>query len=190
MIDQESDRERQERILDAVLKVVGIAVAIGIAIGIGTWVMVKTLGLDDASTSSVGSAPVTPIKPLPTKAIPQTDDEPTDEPSGGPTDYPTSIVTPSPGNGDLFLSASPVFVDAMERINLTGQWPGKDNVSLLVQRLENGEWVDFGVQVNVQVGTFETYVMTGREGDNKFRLYDPESGTASNEVTVTVGSGG
>ena len=94
----------------------------------------------------------------------------------------------TPGAGDLFLNASPVFVKSMERINLTGQWPGHDNVSLLVQRLEDGEWVDFGVQVQVRVGTFETYVMTGREGDNKFRLLDPESGTTSNEVTVTIGS--
>jgi hypothetical protein len=184
--DRESDRERQERIVKAVLKVVGVAVAIGIAIGIGTWVMVKSLGLDTTDTSTVGPAPVTPIKPLPTKAIPQPQDtaSPTDE----PTDIPTDIVTPGAGTGDLFLSASPVFVKSMERINLTGQWPGKDNVSLMVQRFEDGAWVDFGVQVNVQVGTFETYVMTGREGDNKFRIYDPETNTASNEVTVTVGS--
>jgi len=184
--DRESDRERQERILNAVLKVVGVAVVIGLAIGLGTWVMVKSLGLNTTDTSTVGPAPVTPIQPLPTKAIPLPGN--TSSPTDTPTDYPTNIVTPSPGNGDLFLSASPVFVKSMERINLTGQWPGKDNVSLLVQRYENGEWVDFGVQVTVQIGTFETYVMTGREGDNKFRIYDPESNTASNEVTVTVGS--
>jgi hypothetical protein len=38
------------------------------------------------------------------------------------------------------------------------------------------------------VGTFETYVMTGREGDQKFRVFDPGAQVASNEVTVTVGS--
>ncbi|MFL6154851.1 MAG: hypothetical protein ACJ72D_02085 [Marmoricola sp.] len=185
MTDEESARERQERIVNAVVKVVGIAVAIGLAIGLGTWVMVKSLGLNSADTSSIGPA-VTPVEPLPTKALPQPQD--TGSATGDPTDYPTEIVTPSAGSGDLFLSATPVLVNPMERINLTGQWPGKDNVSLLVQRYENGEWVDFGVQVTVQVGTFETYVMTGREGDNKFRLLDPESGTASNDVTVTVGS--
>jgi hypothetical protein len=183
--DREPDREGRERVLDAVLKVVGVAVAIGIVIGIGTWAMVKTLGLDDASSSTVGPAPATPIQPLPTKALPQPG--PGSGATGEPTDIPTNIVTPSPASGDLFLSASPVFVSSMERINLTGQWPGKDNVSLMIQRYENGEWVDFGVQVTVQVGTFETYVMTGREGDNKFRVFDPETSTASNEVTVTVG---
>jgi hypothetical protein len=181
---REPDRERQERIVAAVLKVLGVAVAIGIAIGIGTWVMVKALGLDDTAISSIGPAPVEPVKPLPTKALPQPHD------SATPDDEPSDPVIPtiSPGAEELFLNASPVFVNAMERINLTGQWPGHDNVSLLVQRFEDGEWVDFGVQVQVRVGTFETYVMTGREGENKFRVFDPETNSASNEVKVTIGS--
>jgi hypothetical protein len=89
-------------------------------------------------------------------------------------------------SGDLYLTATPVFVDPMERINLTGQWPGHDNESLLVQRLEGSTWSDFGVHVTVNVGTFATYVMTGRPGDQKFRVFDPTSKTASNEVTVTI----
>ena len=88
----------------------------------------------------------------------------------------------------LYLTASPVMVQPMERINLTGQWPGQDNASLVVQRFENGAWSDFGVQVRVNVGTFSTYVMTGRTGDQRFRVFDPATQTASNEVTVTVGS--
>jgi hypothetical protein len=188
-MEELTDRDRQERIIAAVIKVVGVAVAIGIAIGIGTWVMVKSLGLDDNTPSAIGPAPVEPINPLPTKALPQKPDS-SSTPDTEPSDYPTDLVTPtiSPGNGDLFVNASPVFVDPMERINLTGQWPGHDAVGLLVQRFEDGEWVDFGVQVQVRVGTFETYVMTGREGDNKFRVLDPETGTSSNEVVVTVGS--
>jgi hypothetical protein len=42
------------------------------------------------------------------------------------------------------------------------------------------------VHVTVNVGTFATYVMTGRPGDQKFRVFDPTSKTASNEVTVTI----
>ena len=187
MSEQEPDHDRRERVVSAVVKVVVVAVAIGIAIGIGTWVMVKSLGLDDATTSAVGPAPVTPIKPLPTKALPVQQGS-TSTPTDQPTDYPTEIVSPSAGSGALFLSAAPVVVNAMERINLTGQWPGRDNVALLVQRFENGEWVDFGVQVNVNVGTFATYVMTGREGENKFRVFDPNSNTTSNEVVVQVAS--
>ena len=182
--EPDQDQDRTERVVSAVVKVVVVAVAIGIAIGIGTWVMVKALGLDDATTSA-GPAPVTPVQPLPTRALP-VQQTPTTTPTDVPTDYPTEIVSPSAGA--LFLSAAPVVVNAMERINLTGQWPGRDNVALLVQRFENGEWVDFGVQVNVNVGTFATYVMTGREGENKFRVFDPNSNTTSNEVVVQVAS--
>ena len=186
----EDEDQRREEIL-AVLRKFGIAVVgIAVLIFVGSKVFVNFFDLSTNDTGPTYSNGTPEPTELPTVAITPTKSPAggaTDEPTDVPTDYPTNIVTPSPGNGDLFLSASPVFVNAMERINLTGQWPGKDNVSLLVQRFENGEWVDFGVQVNIQVGTFETYVMTGREGDNKFRVYDPETGTASNEVTVTIG---
>lgn len=189
MSDYEPE-DRQQQILSAVLKVVGVALAIGLVIGLGTWILVKGLGLDDADTSG-GPIQVDPVTPsaLPTTALTPTDsptDGATDEPTDGFTDEPSEDPTPTFGSEGLLLSASPVFVGAMERINLTGQWAGRDNVSLLVQRFEDGEWVDFGVQVQVEVGTFDTYVLTGREGRNEFRVIDPDTGTTSNKVTVTV----
>lgn len=165
------------------LKILTVAVAVGLVIGGGAWLMVKTLGLDSADSSSLGPAPVEPITPLPTTAlpVPTESDLPSSDNSGLVTD------PSSPGTGDLYLSASPVLVKAMERINLTGQWPGHDNEGLLVQRFEDGKWTNFGVQARVNVGTFETYVMTGHTGDNRFRMFDPQTDTASNEVTVTIG---
>jgi hypothetical protein len=185
--EREPDQDRQQQILAAVLKVVGIALAVGLAIGLGTWVLVKALGLDSADTggNSIQVDPIASPSALPTTALPQP--TPTGELTEESTETDEPTITPSPGEEALFLNASPVFVDPMQRINLTGQWPGRDNVSLLVQRFEDGDWVDFGVQVQVRVGTFETYVMTSHEGDNKFRVYDPETDTASNEVTVTIG---
>jgi len=174
-----TDRERQERVIAAVVKILGVALAVGLTIGLGTWVLVKSLGLDSTEVVSSGPGRVEPRQALPTTALPQ--------PSGSsePEPEPEPIITPG-ADGDLILNASPLFVGAMERINLTGQWPGQDAVSLLVQRFEDGAWVDFGVQVQVRIGGFATYVMTGREGDNMFRVYDPNTGTASNEVTVTI----
>ena len=177
------DEDTRPELASVVLKVLGVAIVVGLVIGIGAWVLVKAIGLDSPDTAS-GPSRIQPITPLPTTALPVPSDS--SSPSSGNSDLPT--ITPSPGSGDLFLSAAPVIVDPMERINLTGQWPGHDNEGLLVQRFEGGKWADFGVQVRVNVGTFETYVMTGREGDQRFRVYDPESRTASNEVTVTVGS--
>ena len=177
------DEDARPELASVVLKVLGVAIVVGLVIGIGAWVLVKAIGLDSPDTAN-DPGRVQPITPLPTTALPVPSDS--DSASSGTSDLPT--ITPAPGSGDLFLSAAPVIVDPMERINLTGQWPGHDNEGLLVQRLEGGKWADFGVQVRVNVGTFETYVMTGRSGDQRFRVYDPESKTASNEVTVTVGS--
>jgi hypothetical protein len=175
-------RERQQEVTAVVLKIVGVAIAVGLVIGIGAWVLVKAIGLDSADSAGPGVAQVGPRTPLPSSALPV--------PSGSdlPTPDNTGLVTPGESvSGDLYLSASPVMVKPSERINLTGRWPGHDNESLLVQRFENGQWADFGVQVGVHVGTFSTYVLTSRTGDQKFRVFDPETETASNEVTVTIG---
>jgi hypothetical protein len=175
----EERRVRQQEIAAVVLKIVGVAISIGLVIGIGAWLVVKGLGLDAGSSNDTPGA-AQPLAPLPSTALPVPSDLPTATASPGDT-------TASPSGG-LLLSASPLLVKPMERINLTGQWPGHDNQSLLVQRYEGGQWSNFGVQVQVDVGTFATYVMTGRPGDQTFRVFDPTTQTASNEVTVTVGS--
>lgn len=179
-----TDQDRQERIVAAALKILGVALAVGLAIGLGTWVLVSALDLDTTETISSGPGPVEPRPQLPSSALPDPEDQ-----GGAPAPEPSPTLTntvPDGAEDGLYLNASPVFVGPMERVNLTGQWPGQDAVSLLVQRFEDGEWVDFGVQVQVRIGTFATYVMTGREGDNKFRVYDPNSDVSSNEVTVTI----
>jgi hypothetical protein len=176
------DDERRQELTTVILKILGVAVAVGLVIGIGAWAMVRTLGLDSADVSTALPGQSEPVTPLPTTALPV----PTE--SALPTPDNTGLVTRTGApSGDLYLTATPVFVDPMERINLTGQWPGHDNESLLVQRFENGDWRDFGVQARVNVGTFETYVMTGHTGDQRFRVFDPTTKTASNDVTITVG---
>lgn len=179
----DEDQDRRQQLTTVVLKLLGVAVSVGLIIGIGAWLLVKALGLESGDVSSTtGPNAVEKITPLPTTALPV----PTA--SNLPTPDNTGLVTTpaSPTNGDLYLSASPVIVRPMERINLTGQWPGHDNESVMVQRFEGGKWADFGVQARVNVGTFETYVMTGHSGEQKFRVVDPQTGVESNEVTVTV----
>lgn len=182
---EEDDRpDPRQQLTAVVVKLLLVAVSIGLVIGGGAWVMVKALGLDSTETTTIGPGPVDPITPLPTTAIPQPSES--GSPSGDATDLPTFPTAPN--TGGLYLSASPVFVKPMERINLTGQWPGHDNESVLVQRFEGGKWSDFGVQARVNLGTFETYVMTGHTGTQKFRVFDPGTQTQSNEVEVTVQS--
>jgi hypothetical protein len=85
----------------------------------------------------------------------------------------------------ISLSASPVEVNRMERIYLTGTYPGGEGASLQVQRMQ-GSWTDFPTSTSVSGGTFSTYVMTGQPGPNKFRVVDSASGKKSNPVTVRV----
>lgn len=177
---EEADRQRE--VSAVLLKIVGVAVAIGLVIGIGAWVMVKAIGLDAPDDAVLGTNQVEPVAPLPSTALPVPSESPL------PGDDASGVVTepPAPGSEELYLTASPVFVKPGERINLTGRWPGHDNESILVQRFEDGRWEDFGVQARVNVGTYGTYVLTNRTGDQRFRMYDPNTETASNEVTVTI----
>lgn len=101
---------------------------------------------------------------------------PKPEPKPKPRKPPRSVVS---------LSASPLEVSQMERIYLTGTYPGGEGASLQVQRLE-GSWRDFPTSTSVSGGTFSTYVMTGQSGVNKFRVVDAATGKKSNIVTVTV----
>jgi len=180
-METEDERERRQEVASVLVKLVGVVVAIGLVIGVGAWLMVKALDLDEPEATGLGPGPVQPVTPLPTTALPVPTESGTETP-----DDPGLTRTSAP-TGDLYLNATPVIVGPMERINLTGRWPGHDNEGLLVQRLEGGQWTDFaGVQARVNVGTFDTYVMTGRPGDHKFRVFDPGTKTASNEVTITV----
>jgi len=182
---QDDERDPRQEVSAVILKILGVALAIGLVIGGGAWILVKSLGLDSAETTGTTIGGDGPASPLPTTALPvPSESGPASPDSTGPVTEPPVV----PNTGGLYLSASPVIVRPMERINLTGQWPGHDNEGLLVQRFEGGKWADFGVHVNVNLGTFDTYVMTGHTGDQKFRVFDPGSDTASNEVTVTVQS--
>lgn len=182
-IDVEDD-DRGDQVRSVLLKVFALVIGIALLVGIGSWAVVHALGLNDTQLANTGPGQVQPITPLPTTALPQPTNGPSFDPSpdGLVTGDPTALPT-----GDLVLSVSPVFVKPGERINLTGQWAGRDAMGLMVQRLEGGQWADFGVQAQVKIGTFETYVITSRTGDQVFRVFDPQSKTASNEVKVTVG---
>lgn len=178
------DEERQQEVNSVLLKAGAVIAGIALVIGLGTLILVKGLGLDDTDSgmrTTVSTAEnVEPGSPLPTTALAV----PTPEGEASPDDAPSS---PSDTvNGGLKLNISPVFASSMEKIYLTGRYPDHDNVTLQVQRKENGAWVNFGVDAQVRAGGYETYVITSRNGDNQFRMFDPSSNQGSNVVTVTI----
>ncbi len=178
--DEPSAAQRSAQVRSALFKALGVVVVMGLVIALGTTLMVRSLGLDANEAGPVGSAPTGPAQTLPTTALPVPEES-------TPTEEPTGLISPSDApTGDLQLSITPVLARPMERVNLTGTYAGQDNVSLQVQRFESGAWSDFGVQANVRVGTFETYVMTGRAGENRFRVFDPQADKGSNVVLVTI----
>lgn len=183
--DDYAEDERPDQVRSALLKALAVVASIGVLIALGTTVMVQALGLDDAESPGPVGAPGTatgPPAPLPTTALPVPGQS-----ESTPTEQPTDLVSPSaPKSGVIQLSGSPVLARPMERVNLTGSYPGHDNVGLSVQRWEAGGWSDFGVSTTVRAGTFQTYVMTGRPGENRFRMYDREADNGSNPVVITV----
>jgi hypothetical protein len=178
--------ERSDQVRNALLKALAAVVVIGVVIALGTTIVVRTLGLDESdSPGPVGAAPSEPVQPLPTTAIPVPGEE---SEEAEPTEEPSDEASPDAGKkGDLQLDVSPVVARPMERVNLTGTYKGADNLELQVQRFEDGDWRDFGVTASVRVGTFETYVMTGRPGEQRFRMFDPQAKQGSNVVMVTIG---
>jgi len=177
--DEQSEEARSAQIRGALLKALAVVVVIGVFIALGTTIVVRALGLNDGdSRAPVGAASSAPEKPLPTKAIPQPGEKTakSDEEQASKSDKTNRIQ----------LAISPALARPMERVNLTGTYKGADNVGLQVQRLEDGSWQNFGVDATVHVGTYETYIMTGRPGEQRFRMYDPQRREGSNVVLVTI----
>jgi hypothetical protein len=181
MNDDLTDEERSAQVRNALLQALAVVVVIGVLIAIGTTIMVRALDLNDDGTANPIGSPE-PANPLPTTALPNPD-----EPSSSPSDQPSKKADEHGRTGRIDLDISPINAKPMERVNLTGTYKGADNVQLEVQRFEDGRWSNFGVQASVNVGTFATYVMTGRQGENRFRVFDPKADEGSNVIMVTIG---
>jgi hypothetical protein len=181
MDDDENDDQGSEQVSSVLLKGLVVIVLIGVVIALGTTIVVRALGLNEGGSSGpVGSDSSETTKPLPTTALPVPGDKESE-------DQPEDQIPPKAGKkGRIQLSVSPVMARPNERVNLTGTYRKADNVALQVQRFEDGNWRDFGVTATVRVGTYETYVMTGQAGEQRFRMFDPATKRGSNVVLVTI----
>lgn len=184
MDDNEPEQDRSAQVRSALLKAAAVIIGIAAVIALGTTLLVRGLGLsDETDTGTPAVGKPTPVQPLPTTALPLPEKSrppsPTESVSESPSESPSA-------NGKPQLAATPVIARSMERVTLSGTYPGRDAMSLQVQRFEEGRWVDFPVSAKVRVGTFDTYLMTGRAGENRFRVFDTVDKVASNPVTVTI----
>ncbi|SDK31095.1 hypothetical protein SAMN05428985_103522 [Nocardioides sp. YR527] len=190
----------QHPIAAGVTALVAAAVGVGLIIGIGMFVGANIMGLgggaaDDQATDPDAGASLYAPSPKPTKtangpAI-TLDASPTSAPekqaaSTSPT--PSKTVEEKPAKKEITLQAGIVAATPMERIDLTGIYPGGEGAILRLERNDGQGWGEFGIpDVRVTGEQFSTPIQSGRVGRHKFRMKDIDTGTYSNVVTVTIG---
>lgn len=196
----EPQSERPDRpVADGLIALVVVAVAVGVILGIAAFAGAKMVGFaggggDGSSGAAADRLSIPPIEETtgpagpaitlhtPAGEDPEESDSPT-ETSEEPTEEETEAE-----EGEISLSAGQVEVENFGRIDLTGVYPGGEGAVLQVQRLEGGQWQDFPATTAVSGETFSTYVQTGINGVNTFRVIDKSADVISNEVRVTVKS--
>lgn len=107
-------------------------------------------------------------------------------PSATASVTPSATPTPTP-SGPISLTITPATVSPGQRARLNGTAPSQAGGTLQVQQLQDGQWRDFPVTTNVRSdGSFTCAIATSRHGKQQFRVADPNSGIASDPVTLTV----
>lgn len=183
--DDETSWTRQ--LLVGVGALAAVSLVIGGVVSLVALGAARVTGLDDSQPAATQAPslyfpdddPTTSLDTFPDPA--GTEQTRTPSPSATP-----SSPKPKKRTRSISLQAFPATVAPNERINLTGVYDGAEGARLQVQRFENG-WVDFPVSTSVSGGQFHTYVFSGRQGLNRFRMVDTDSGRKSNAVRVTIG---
>ncbi|MFE7225370.1 hypothetical protein ACFU7D_11330 [Nocardioides sp. NPDC057577] len=189
----------QHPIAAGVTALVAVAVGVGLIIGIGMFVGANIMGLggdatDDQATDPDAGASLYAPSPKPTKtangpAI-TLDASPTSSPeknAASTSPSPSRTVEEKPAK-EITLQAGIVVATPMERIDLTGIYPGGEGAILRLERNDGQGWGEFGIpDVRVTGEQFSTPIQSGRVGRHKFRMKDIDTGAYSNVVTVTIG---
>jgi hypothetical protein len=173
-------------VVSGLIALVGVAVVVGLLISGAALAATSVLGIGDEKSSGAATASQSMYLPKPSDTVSATGPAITLAP--GETTAPAETTAPPTPEFPITLTANPTSVGQMQEITLTGTYPTGEDKVVQVQRFENDDWVDFStVDAVVNGGTFTTYVLTARTGENKFRVRDTDSDEVSNEVSVQVG---
>lgn len=177
-------------VIAGLLALLGVGLAVGLLVSGAALAGTSVLGLGETDGTDQVSSDQSVYVPNP---------EPTEEETGALI---TLAPKPSPSGGSseteeepepedaISLSAAVTEVAPGQSIDLSGVYPGHEGATLVVQRLEDGDWVDFAdgsVTTTVSDETFSTYVITERTGLSRWRMRDIETDDVSNEVRVQIG---
>lgn len=175
----------------------GLGALVVVTLLVGGIVSVMALGAarlsglgDSSSAGGPVEAPSLYIPPGEPTTTPEAYPDPTrpdrEEPSETPSADEEPTREPARQSKKITLQAFPTEVAPGERITLTGVYPAGEGATLQVQRFE-GSWTDFPVSVTVSGGLYNTYILTSRTGESRFRVTDKALNRSSNPVTVSIG---
>lgn len=203
MSDQQPERpERRDRpVINGLIALGAVAITVGLVLAGATLLATNVLGIggDDTAAGSTEQQSMSIPPPQETTeaggpAITLDTEEPEEKGDGdgesseeSEPESSEATKSKSPKEDKISLSAGQLEVSNFGRIDLTGVYPGGEGAVLQVQRQQGGQWVDFAATVAVVNETFSTYVQTGVNGENIFRVVDKDAGINSNKVKVRVG---
>ncbi|QYJ02930.1 hypothetical protein KUV85_11350 [Nocardioides panacisoli] len=194
------DERPQRAVRNGLVALVAVSVAVGLVLAVVAFVGLQFLGFgggddDGGSTAQQERLSIPPIQatdgpsgPAITLFSPPAEDGSSSASASASEESSEPTEEESDKDGEISLSAGQTQVGNFDRIDLTGVYPGGEGVVLQVQRFENGSWQDFPVTAAVSNETFSTYVQTGVNGPNRFRMVDRKADVTSNPVKVTVGN--
>ncbi|GAA4819542.1 hypothetical protein ACFQ0K_10875 [Nocardioides caeni] len=188
-------------VLNGLVALVAVALGVGLILGLVALLASSQLGLGDSDSAVADGSGQRESMSIPeqfesaesgpriTLATEDPDESEDPEESEDESEEPTATETTEDvvEDDEISLQAASTTVTAGERIYFSGVYPAGEGAILWVQRYENDTWSDFPASVGVTNGTFSSYVFTGVSGLNRFRVIDRDTGTASNEIRVTVG---
>lgn len=192
---------KQHPITAGITALVAVAVGVGLIVGIGMFVGLNIMGLggggaagDRATDPDAGASLYAP-PPKPTKTATgpaiTLNASPTSAPekkAASTSSSPSRTVAARPAKKEITLQAGTVAAKPMERIDLSGIYPGGEGAILRLERNDGQGWEDFGIpDIPVTGEQFSTPIQSGRVGKHEFRMKDVDTGIYSNPVSVTIG---
>jgi hypothetical protein len=181
------DRPSEEHpIVAGLVALVGVGLVVGLVLGLVVLAGTKVLGIGGGSDDPTANSAASLYLPTPSKTSAASDPQVTLAPGETASAAPPPPSKSESAKPEISLSATATEVAPMQQFQLTGVYTQGEGAILSVQRLQDGEWVDFPATGSVSGESFQIPVQTSKAGVNQFRVVDSDTGLKSAEVRVTV----
>lgn len=199
------DEENENPVANGLVALVAVGLVIGLLTAIIALLGTRLVGLGGGDGTSSGGVAAGDSLYLPS-LVPteldsrmlvtlapvetETPDSATASGSASPSSTPSSTPTESeqPEGTSILLNAGSLRVEAGDEVMLSGTFRrGEGSVLDIWYKVEDEDWTEFNLDVNVYGGVFQVHVATYKTGTIQWRVQDPDSGIESNVVTVHHG---